>query len=122
MIAAPAHALPAGSGRERGRAHGEELRPRIEAALARWDEDAARRSGRTAREHVAAFLAGTSFAAACERHTPDLLDEVRGIAEGSGARFERILAYNLMDEEWWWSARGGAAPTAWRPRCSAPPA
>jgi hypothetical protein len=38
------------------------------------------------------------------RHTPDLLAEVRGIAEAAGVAFERILALNLMDEEWWFTA------------------
>src|SRR4029079_11920968 len=37
---------------------------------------------------------------------PELLEEVRGIAEAAGVSFERVLAYNLMDEEWWYSQAG----------------
>ena len=93
-----------GSGRERGRAHGEALRARIHGLLERWDADAERRLGRPAAALVAELAGTTGFVAAAQRHTPDLLDEVRGIAEGAGVRFERVLALNLMDEEWWFTA------------------
>ena len=93
-----------GSGRERGRAHGEALRGRIAALLERWDADAAARLGRPADALVHDLVGTTGFLAAIERHTPDLLEEVRGIAEAAGVGFERILALNLMDEEWWFTA------------------
>ena len=97
----------AGSGRERGRAHGEQLRDRIAGAIERWDADVAERMGVPAAEHVAGLLGETRFVPAIEQHTPELLEEVRGIADGSGISFERILAYNLMDEEWWYSQAAG---------------
>ena len=96
-----------GSGRERGRAHGEILRGRITSALERWDADVATRLGIPAADHVAGLLAATRFLPAIEAATPDLLEEVRGIAEGAAVSFERILAYNLMDEEWWYSQAAG---------------
>src|SRR6266540_2346933 len=92
-----------GPGRERGRMHGEALRDRITAGLERWDADVAARLRVAPAEHVARLLAETRFPETIKRHTPALLDEVRGIAEGAGAAFERVLAYNLMDEEWWFS-------------------
>jgi isopenicillin-N N-acyltransferase like protein len=96
-----------GSGRDRGRRHGEQLRDRIAGALERWDAEVGERMGVPAAEHVAGLLGATRFLPAIEAHTPDLLEEVRGIADGAGISFERILAYNLMDEEWWYSqARG----------------
>ena len=96
-----------GSGRARGRAHGELLRDRIGGALERWDAEAGQRMGITAAEHLAGLLGATRFLPAIEAATPELLEEVRGIAEGAAVSFERILAYNLMDEEWWYSqARG----------------
>jgi hypothetical protein len=93
-----------GDGRERGRAHGEALRERIHGLLERWDAGAAARLGRPPHTLVSGLVATTGFVAAIERHTPDLLDEVRGIAEGAGVAFDRILALNLMDEEWWFTA------------------
>ena len=93
-----------GDGRERGRAHGEALRGPIHGLLERWDARAAARLGRPPQTLVSDLVETTGFLAAIERHTPDLLAEVRGIAEGSNVAFDRILALNLMDEEWWFTA------------------
>ncbi len=93
-----------GDGRARGRAHGESLRGQIHGLLERWDADVAGRLAQPPQTVVSALVETTGFVAAIERHTPDLLDEVRGIAEGSGIAFDRILALNLMDEEWWFTA------------------
>src|SRR5436190_7330383 len=92
-----------GPGRERGRMHGEILRVRIADGLERWDAEVGERMRIPASEHVAGLLSATRFLPAIEAATPELLEEVRGIAEGAGVSFERILAYNLMDEEWWYS-------------------
>jgi hypothetical protein len=97
----------AGSGRDRGRAHGEVLRGRIADALERWDAEVGERMGIPAADHVAGLLAATRFVPAIEASTPELLEEVRGIADGAAVSFERILAYNLMDEEWWYSQAAG---------------
>jgi isopenicillin-N N-acyltransferase like protein len=93
-----------GSGRDRGHAHGEALREQIHGLLERWDADVAARLGRPAASLVQDLVGTTGFAAAAERHTPDLLEEVRGIAAAAGIGFERVLALNLMDEEWWFTA------------------
>ncbi|HEY2869507.1 MAG TPA: C45 family peptidase, partial [Gaiellales bacterium] len=104
-MAVTSHAIAEchGDGRERGRAHGEALRERIHGLLARWDANVAR-LGRPPQTLVSGLVETTGFLAAIERHTPDLLAEVRGIGEGSNVGFDRILALNLMDEEWWFTA------------------
>jgi isopenicillin-N N-acyltransferase like protein len=56
-----------------------------------------------ASDYIARFLADTHFLPAIERYTPELLEELRGTAEAAGQSFELLLAYNLMDEEWWYS-------------------
>ncbi|HEY3763882.1 MAG TPA: C45 family peptidase [Gaiellales bacterium] len=93
-----------GGGRSRGRAHGEALRAQIHALLERWDAGVAARLHRPPAALVAELTGATGFVAAIERHTPDLLEEVRGIAEAADVAFERVLALNLMDEEWWLTA------------------
>lgn len=93
-----------GDGRERGRAHGEALREQIHGLLERWDADVGARLAGPPQALVSGLVETTGFIAAIERHTPDLLDEVRGIGEGAGVAFDRILALNLMDEEWWFTA------------------
>ena len=48
-------------------------------------------------------MRGTDFLPAIRRWTPDLLDEIEGIARGSRQSWEWIYAYNLLDEEWTWA-------------------
>ncbi|MCC6793420.1 MAG: hypothetical protein IT336_17180 [Thermomicrobiales bacterium] len=89
-----------GDARKRGRIQGETLRGTIAEVLERWQASLAARHGIAAEAYIAEFLAATAFVPTIERLTPALLDEVRGIAEGSGQPFATMLAYNLMDEEW----------------------
>ncbi len=101
----------AGSPRERGRAHGEALRPVIGEGLGRWLASLGLTHGSDPDSYLREFLTETEYLAAIERWTPDLLDEVRGIAEGADQPFDRILAYNLLDEEWAYAAgRRESAP------------
>lgn len=88
---------------ERGRQHGEALRGDIEAAIGRFLDDASGRTGMPGPQYVQRFLAETSFRTAMAAHTPQLLEELGGIAEGSGVDEDLLLAYNLLDEEWWYS-------------------
>jgi isopenicillin-N N-acyltransferase-like protein len=83
----------AGSGRMRGRAHGEQARDQVHTALDRWREGTSAGSRR--------HLAATGLLAAVEAAVPDLAEEMRGIAEAAGVPFTEILAYNFMDEQWW---------------------
>ncbi len=91
-----------GSAREVGRLHGEQRRNAIAEGLDRWRNRLEETLGVDADAAIARFLAETSFLPAIERHTPDLLEEVRGIAEGANQPFDTILAYNLLDEAWEW--------------------
>ena len=94
-----------GTARARGAAHGEALRALILERDARWREYLGMRSGRTAEQFIDSFLGSTRFLPAIERWAPDLLPEVRGIADGCGLPYERILAAQFMDEEWWFTSR-----------------
>jgi isopenicillin-N N-acyltransferase-like protein len=90
-----------GTPRERGRAHGEALRSRIVERDRRWRHQIETTAAMSADRFIDRFLAETSFVPAIERWTPDLLEEVRGIAEGSGLAYAAVLAAQFMDEEWW---------------------
>jgi hypothetical protein len=91
--------------RERGAAHGEQLRALIAEAFARWKESLAQLEGGDPDAWISDFLGGTDFVPAIENHTPSLLDEVRGLAAGAGVSFEDALAFQLVDEQWCWSTR-----------------
>ncbi|MBN2112762.1 MAG: hypothetical protein JW785_01400 [Acidimicrobiia bacterium] len=85
---------------ERGLVHGESLRRPIAELLERWKEALAEDFAMDADEAIGRFLAGTGFPDAIGRHTPGLLEEVRGIAAGAGQPYETMLAFQYLDEFW----------------------
>jgi isopenicillin-N N-acyltransferase like protein len=97
---------------ERGEQNGEALRDMIADGLGRWAESIATAHGVEPDAYVAGFVRGTDFLPAIRRWTPDLLDEIEGIARGSRQSWEWIYAYNLLDEEWTWASdkKAGTAP------------
>lgn len=94
-----------GGPRERGRAHGEALRAQIAMVRGRWRESLTARFGVDPAAFIETFLGETRFLDAMRRWTPALLDEIEGIAEGSGRPPKETLAFQFMDEEWWFGAR-----------------
>ena len=96
----PRTLLLTGSPRERGRAHGEELRPTILSGMGRWKAAIQAAVAIPIEAYLDDFTARTDFLPAIERWTPHLLEEVRGIGEGAGISFRDAYAYQLMDEEW----------------------
>ena len=89
-----------GDGRARGCAHGEGARQLVRESLSRWEEAtlSSRTGGGDILDYSRGFLAGTGLIEAMEAITPDLLAEVRGIAEGANVSPELAVAYNLMDQ------------------------
>ncbi len=90
-----------GTPRMQGRGHGEALRDAIARVREQWRESLTLRFGVHPDEFIEAFLAQTSFVDAMRRWTPRLLEEIEGIAEGSGRPLQETLAFQFMDEEWW---------------------
>ena len=74
----------------------------IHEHMARWQDALRTDLGMEPDEYLAMFLAETDFLPAIERWTPDLLEEVRGIAEGAGVDFDYALVRQLSDEEPWY--------------------
>src|SRR5262249_55706534 len=85
--------------------HGRAVRGEIHELVGLWKRDLARQFRMDADEFIRKFLAGTDYLPSIKKWTPDLLEETRGIAEGSGIAFETVLAFQLVDEYW---ANGGA--------------
>jgi isopenicillin-N N-acyltransferase like protein len=107
-----------GPPRAQGRQHGETLRTSISDVRLRWRESLTQRFGVHPDSFIEAFLAQTRFVAAMRRWTPGLLEEVEGIAEGSGRSLTETLAFQFMDEEWWFGARHYRQPSAGPNHCS----
>jgi hypothetical protein len=91
-----------GAPRERGRIHGETLRPLVREHLARWQDALRADLGVEPEVYVEELLRETDFFPAAERWTPDLLEELRGIAEGAGTDFRYTFVRALSDEEPWY--------------------
>jgi isopenicillin-N N-acyltransferase-like protein len=104
-----------GDGRSRGRMHGEVARGLIRDGLQRWADATAGAAGIPITRYVSAFLSDTALLAAIETRLPDLVEEMRGIADGAGVPFDQVAAYNLMDEQWWYDLE--RTPNA-EPGCS----
>lgn len=85
---------------ERGLAHGTRLRAEIAELMPAFRKDLAAAIGGDSQSAAARFMAVTKYEAAIRRFTPALLDEVRGIATGSGQTYEDVLVYQLADEIW----------------------
>lgn len=83
---------------ERGLTHGRLLREPIRRLVARWSHRLELSSGIPASGLVGQFLAETDFQPAIKEHTPGLLEEVAGIAEGAGIDGDTMFAFQLLDE------------------------
>jgi len=90
-----------GTPKQRGLAHGEELRSDIADHLELWKEDCRKSTGMKIPDYLNILYRDTNFMPAIEKYAAHLLDEVRGIAEGSGQDFKVVLARQLSDEEPW---------------------
>ena len=89
-----------GTAYERGLVHGETLRARIQELVGAWQAQLSEGFGLDADQVIQRFLERTDFVRAIQEWTPELLDEVRGIADGCGLSFETMLAFQLVDELW----------------------
>lgn len=89
-----------GAGYELGLQHGRIFKKEIGELLARFKEKTTREQGKDANEVLADFYQKTNFDAAIKHWTPDLYEEVRGIADGAGQPFNDVMAFNLVDEYW----------------------
>ncbi len=87
--------LTGGDPRERGRQHGELARDRVGLSVERYMERFQHFAGLSASE-VRATAA--RFAPFISEYDPDLLEEIKGVAEGAGFAIEELLAVNCRSE------------------------
>jgi len=88
-----------GGPRDRGRQHGETLRPRIAELLERWGDTLEGGYGVDRRRYVDLFLSRTAYEATTARLAPEVLEEVTGIAEGAGVSYRDLLTFQHVNEE-----------------------
>jgi predicted choloylglycine hydrolase len=91
-----------GSPRKRGQIQGESLKSKICDCVNLWKEDIHKSLEIDPNDYISQFLEETDFQIAIEKWAPDLLEEVKGMAEASGLDFKTIFSYQLGDEDYWY--------------------
>ena len=89
-----------GNGYERGYQHGHQMKKEIAELMLLWKKDLEQNIHMPADTFIHNFLAATNFIPSIKKYTPDILDEVRGIAKGADQSFNDMLAFQLVDEYW----------------------
>lgn len=91
-----------GSGYALGLQHGKALKEDIANIVSAWKANTSKGLEKDADIVIQEFFEYANFKPAIQKYTPELWDEVRGIADGSGQPFEDIYVLNLLDEFWVW--------------------
>ena len=89
-----------GSPYNRGLYHGKTLKKDIIELIRKWKKYLNRVFKIEADLYIRKFLEKTDFMSAIKKWTPELLEEIKGISDGSGIHFNTIYAYQLLDEIW----------------------
>ena len=96
-----------GTPRERGRTYGKAAKQLIANIVELWREQLGNFGADNAAEntndpdnYLSEFVSQTGHLATLTQWAPELLEEIKGIAEGSGQSFGTIYGLQLLDEEW----------------------
>ena len=81
-----------------GYAHGTILRGPIHAVIAAWKNLLANETGMEPQLAIERFIQRTEYLSAIQRWTPDLLEELHGLADGAQMDFNTIFTFQLIDE------------------------
>lgn len=85
---------------DRGLQHGQKLKSQINEVIEKWKSSLKKDTGKDADEEIKAFLAQSQFINSIQKWSPNIFEEVKGIAAGSNQSIDDILAFNLIDEYW----------------------
>lgn len=85
---------------ERGLTHGRLLKKEIKEVTDLLKEDIKQGTGQNPDDYITSFLERTEFDKSISKWTAELLEEVRGISEGSEIDYNTILMHQLGDEYW----------------------
>ncbi len=87
-----------GSSYEIGYRHGQELKEEIAVITGRWKALLEEQWQMSHEAAIEQFLSTTKHVEAIEESCPELLLEVKGIADGSGLPYKTILAFQMSEE------------------------
>ncbi|MGH9429834.1 MAG: C45 family autoproteolytic acyltransferase/hydrolase, partial [Terriglobia bacterium] len=83
---------------QRGLIHGKTMKDQIHQLVRLWKAQLADVFKTDADVFIKRFAKQTEYVAAMKKWTPDLLEEVKGIAEGAGIDYETMLVFQFGDE------------------------
>jgi len=87
-----------GNDYQRGLKHGQILQAQIVEIVKRWKTEVEKTYEMDFDKVVTHFYENTGFMEQINIYCPDLLDEIRGISDGSGIDYETMLAFQLSEE------------------------
>ena len=85
---------------DRGIHYGRALKDDIHKLVNLWKQDLEKTYNTDADVFIKNFLGKTNYQAAIQKWTPELWEEIKGIAAGSELDFDTIFAFQLVDEMW----------------------
>ena len=85
---------------EIGLQHGKLLKDEIHESVKTWKTQIQEQYEYTPENFIKLILDSTDYISAIKNWTPDLLEELKGISDGSDIELETILVYNFVDEIW----------------------
>ncbi len=91
-----------GTSKRCGQIYGETRKTGILSHIEKWKTYIETSNKMDPDKYIEQFLEETNLLKAVKRWTPQVLEEVEGIAEGAGIDFKTIFALQLPDEEWWY--------------------
>ena len=89
-----------GRGYALGLQHGTVLKNEIARIISAWKKNATATLKKDADLVLQEFFAYAGFEESIKQWTPELYEEIRGIAEGSEQPLQNIMVLNLLDEFW----------------------
>ena len=108
-----------GTAYERGVQHGRTLKKEIAEVYKKWKNNIRKDTKSDPDSVIRDFLQTTNFTPAIRKWTPETLDEVRGIADGSGQTYDDVFAFQLIDEYWGYLDRKEHLSADGKEHCSA---
>ena len=89
-----------GNGYQRGLQHGKLLKTEIAELYKKWKKSIETNTKQNADTLIDNFYRSTNFEPAIKKWTPEIYDEIKGIAESSGQRFKDVYCFQMADEFW----------------------
>jgi len=87
-----------GSRYQQGFAHGQFIKSEINEILERWKIEVEKSYNKDFNQAIDNFFQSVTYVESIKKYCPELLEEIKGIAEGSGIEYKTILAFQMSEE------------------------